>query len=211
MTVFGYVRVKSMDQYEDRQLDKMYARGVKERNLYIDKAGGKDSNRPEYAVLRRALQESDLVYIDTLDHLGRNYDAVIDEWRYITREIGADIIVLENEVLFDSRKFREMGEAGKLMENQFLSLLAYIAEQERKKIRQHQREGVDYEKKAGKHLGRPVEELTDEQHKIWTDVYPRWKDGQVKATEFMRLLDVKKTKFYRLVRQYEEREASAEE
>lgn len=208
MTVFGYVRVSSKDQNEGRQLDKMNAKGVAERNLYVDKASGKDFNRPEYTVLRRALQEGDLVYIDALDRLGRNYDAVIAEWRYITREVGADIIVLENEALFDSRKFREMGDMGKLMEDQFLSLLAYVAEQERKKIRQRQREGIDREKKAGKHLGRPVEELTDAQHKVWADVYPRWKADQVKAVEFMRLLDVKKTKFYRLVKQYEEKGAA---
>ncbi|OLN23704.1 recombinase [Domibacillus antri] len=209
MTVFGYVRVSSKDQNEGRQLDKINAKGVAERNLYVDKASGKDFNRPEYTVLRRALQEGDLVYIDALDRLGRNYDAVIAEWRYITREIGADIIVLENEALFDSRKFREMGDMGKLMEDQFLSLLAYVAEQERKNIRQRQREGIDREKKAGKHLGRPVEELTDAQRKVWADVYPRWKADQVKAVEFMRLLDVKKTKFYRLVKQYEEKGAAA--
>lgn len=203
MTVFGYVRVSSTDQNEGRQLEKMNAKGVAERNLFVDKASGKDFDRPEYKVLRRALQEGDLVYIDALDRLGRNYDEVISEWKYITRAIGADIVVLENEALFDSRKFRDMGDMGKLMEDQFLSLLAYVADQERKKIRQRQREGIALAKQQGKHLGRPVEELTDEQRKTWREVYPRWKDGQVKAVEFMRLLDVKKTKFYRLVKEYE--------
>lgn len=203
MTVFGYVRVSSTDQNEGRQLEKMNAKGVAERNLFVDKASGKDFDRPEYKVLRRALQEGDLVYIDALDRLGRNYDEVISEWKYITRELGADIVVLENEALFDSRKFRDMGDMGKLMEDQFLSLLAYVADQERKKIRQRQREGIALAKQQGKHLGRPVEELTDEQRKTWREVYPRWKDGQVKAVEFMRLLDVKKTKFYRLVKEYE--------
>lgn len=203
MTVFGYVRVSSSDQNEGRQLEKMNAKGVAARNLFVDKASGKDFDRPEYKVLRRALQEGDLVYIDALDRLGRNYDEVISEWKYITRELGADIVVLENEALFDSRKFRDMGDMGKLMEDQFLSLLAYVADQERKKIRQRQREGIALAKQQGKHLGRPVEELTDEQRKTWREVYPRWKDGQVKAVEFMRLLDVKKTKFYRLVKEYE--------
>lgn len=203
MTVFGYVRVSSTDQNEGRQLEKMNAKGVAERNLFVDKASGKNFDRPEYKVLRRALQEGDLVYIDALDRLGRNYDEVISEWKYITRELGADIVVLENEALFDSRKFRDMGDMGKLMEDQFLSLLAYVADQERKKIRQRQREGIALAKQQGKHLGRPVEELTDEQRKTWREVYPRWKDGQVKAVEFMRLLDVKKTKFYRLVKEYE--------
>lgn len=210
MTVFGYVRVSTTDQNEGRQLEKMSAKGVAERNLFIDKASGKNFDRPEYKVLRRALQQGDLVYIDALDRLGRNYDEVISEWKYITRTLGADIVVLENEALFDSRKFRDMGDMGKLMEDQFLSLLAYVADQERKKIRQRQREGIALAKQQGKHLGRPVEELTDEQRKTWREVYPRWKAGQVKAVEFMRLLDVKKTKFYRLVKEYETKKQSVE-
>src|SRR5690606_35424561 len=89
------------------------------------------------------------------DRLGRNYDEVIKEWKYITREVGADIVLLENEALFDSRKFRAMGDMGKLMEDQFLSLLSYVADQERKKIRQRQKEGIEAAKRRGKQIGRP--------------------------------------------------------
>jgi DNA invertase Pin-like site-specific DNA recombinase len=85
-------------------------------------------------------REGDLLYLDALDRLGRDYDGIIQEWKYITRVLNADIVVLENEVLFDSRKFRSMGDLGKLMEDQFLSLLSYVAEQERKKNKQRQAE-----------------------------------------------------------------------
>lgn len=203
MTVFGYVRVSSKDQNEGRQLTKMKSLGIADRNIYVDKASGKDFDRAEYQTLRRALQPGDLVYIDALDRLGRNYDGIISEWRYITREVGADVVVLENETLFDSRKFREMGDIGKLMEDQFLSLLSYVAEQERKKIRQRQAEGIALAKAEGKPIGRPAVSLSDEQRKTWATVYPRWQAGQVKAVEFMRLLGVKKTTFYRLVKEYE--------
>jgi DNA invertase Pin-like site-specific DNA recombinase len=213
MTVFGYVRVSSRDQNEGRQLAKMKALGIADRNIFVDKASGKDFNRPEYQTLRRALQPGDLVYIDALDRLGRTYDGIISEWKYITREIGADIVVLENQSLFDSRKFREMGDMGKLMEDQFLSLLSYVAEQERKKLRQRQREGIELAKAQGKRIGRPAvtfDTLSDEQRRTWREVYPRWKADQVKAVEFMRLLGVKKTTFYKLVKEYEEtQEASA--
>lgn len=205
MTVFGYVRVSSKDQNEGRQIEKMKALGIAERNIFVDKASGKDFNRAEYQTLRRALQPGDLVYIDALDRLGRDYDGIIEEWKYITREIGADIVVLENEKLFDSRKFKEMGDIGKLMEDQFLSLLSYVAEQERKKIRQRQAEGIALAKKQGKRIGRPPVKLTAEQRKQWADLYPRWKAGQIKAVEFMRLIGVKKTTFYKLVKEYEEK------
>src|SRR5690606_5741705 len=153
--IYGYIRVSSKDQNEDRQRDKMAEKGVEERFLYIDKASGKDFERPDYKQLRRAIRKGDLIYMDALDRLGRNYDEVIKEWKYITREVGADIVLLENEALFDSRKFRAMGDMGKLMEDQFLSLLSYVADQERKKIRQRQKEGIEAAKRRGKQIGRP--------------------------------------------------------
>jgi len=206
MANIGYVRVSTKDQNEARQVRKMQEKGVEERYLFIDKASGKDFNRQEYAAMKRALRPGDQLYIHALDRLGRNYDKVIEEWKDITRNIGADIIVLENEALFDSRKFREMGDMGRLMEDQFLSLLSYVADQERKKIRARQREGIAAAKAEGKHLGRPrltFDALTEQQRKTWHDVYHRWKQGDVKAVEFMRLLDVKKTSFYKLVKEYE--------
>ena len=132
--IYGYIRVSTKDQNEQRQLHKMMERGVEARRIFVDKASGRHFDRPQYQLLRKILSTGDIVYIDALDRMGRNYDEVISEWKYITRESQADIVVLENETLFDSRKFREMGDMGRLMEDQFLSLLSYVADQERKKM-----------------------------------------------------------------------------
>lgn len=150
--IYGYIRVSAKEQNEQRQLHKMMERGVEARRIFVDKASGRHFDRPQYQLLRKILITGDIVYIDDLDRRGRNYDEVISEWKYITRELKADIIVLENETLFDSRKFREMGDMGRLMEDQFLSLLSYVADQERKKIHQRQAEGIAVAKSQGNHL-----------------------------------------------------------
>jgi DNA invertase Pin-like site-specific DNA recombinase len=150
----GYCRVSSMDQNETRQILKMKSHGIDDRYIFIDKKSGKDFNRLEYQLMKRFCEEGDLIYIDSLDRLGRNYDDIINEWKYITRKINANIVCLDNETLFDSRKFKSMGDIGKLMEDQFLSLLSYVAEQERKKIKQRQAEGIIIAKSRGKYKGR---------------------------------------------------------
>lgn len=206
MTKLAYIRVSSKDQNPERQRIKMKERGVEERFIFCDKQSGKDFERPEYQTMKRFLQEGDLVYIDALDRLGRNYDEVIKEWKEITRELKADIVILENETLFDSRKYREMGDMGKLMEDQFLSLLSYVADQERKKIRQRQAEGIAVAKAAGKHLGRPVvslDTISKDQKRILTQNYLTWKNGDITAVNFMKMMDLKKSSFYKIIKEYE--------
>ncbi|WP_019241359.1 MULTISPECIES: recombinase family protein [Bacillus] len=206
MLKLGYVRVSAKDQNEGRQLYKMQEKGVEPLRIYVDKASGKNFDRPQYQLMRQTLRKGDLLYIDALDRLGRNYDEVIAEWKYITRDIGADIVILENETLFDSRKFREMGDIGRLMEDQFLSLLSYVADQERKKIRQRQAEGIAQAKREGKHVGRPIisyETLSDKQKRIIEETYTKWKAGDITAVDFMRSLDLKKTSFYKVIKEYE--------
>ena len=195
----GYIRVSSKDQNEERQLLKMKQLGIEDRFIFVDKASGKDFNRPQYQAMKKIIRDGDIVFIDALDRLGRDYDGIIEEWKTITRTLNADIVILENETLFDSRKFREMGDLGKLMEDQFLSLLRYVAEQERKKIRQRQAEGIAVAKSNGKHLGRPKAEYP----KQWSFVYEDWKQGKIKAVEAFEKLGMKKATFYKLVKQYE--------
>ncbi|MHA2957321.1 recombinase family protein [Priestia megaterium] len=205
--VFGYIRVSSIEQNEGRQLKKMSAKGVHERDIYIDKATGSNFERPFYQSLRNNLREGDLVYIDALDRLGRDYDGIKKEWQYITRDINADIVILENETLFDSRKFKTMGDMGRLMEDQFLSLLSFVAQQERSKIKQRQSEGIEIAKAQGKHLGRPkmgLATLSKSQRKILEEKYPEWKGGSLKGVAFMELLELKKNTFYKIVKEYEE-------
>lgn len=132
--------------------------------------------------------------------MGRNYDEVIAEWKHITRDLKADIIVLENESLFDSRKFREMGDMGRLMEDQFLSLLSYVADQERKKIRQRQAEGIAVAKSQGKHLGRPqmnFSNLSNKQRQIIEENHSKWRNGNITGVMFMEMLELKKNTFYK--------------
>ncbi|MBO1626090.1 recombinase family protein [Bacillus arachidis] len=204
--IYGYIRVSTKDQNEQRQLHKMMERGVEARRIFVDKASGRHFDRPQYQLLRKILSKGDMIYIDALDRMGRNYDEVISEWKYITRELQADIVVLENETLFDSRKFREMGDMGRLMEDQFLSLLSYVADQERKKIRQRQAEGVAVAKSQGKHLGRPqcnLSALNQKQLLIIEETYPEWKNREITGVQFMALLELKKNTFYKIIKEYE--------
>lgn len=204
---YGYIRVSSKDQNEQRQLHKMMEKGVEARRILVDRASGKNFERPQYQILRKILGEGDIVYLDALDRMGRNYDEVIAEWKYITRELKADIVVLENETLFDSRKFREMGDMGRLMEDQFLSLLSYVADQERKKIRQRQAEGIEVAKSQGKHLGRPrmnFSNLSKKQRQILEENHSKWRNGDITGAMFMEMLELKKNTFYKIMKEYDE-------
>jgi len=206
MELIGYVRVSDKDQNIDRQMIKMKTLSINERFIFVDKATGKDFNRPQYQTMKNIIREGDLVYIDSLDRLGRNYDEIINEWKQITRMINADIVVLDNETLFDSRKFKSMGDLGKLMEDQFLSLLAYVAEQERFKILQRQREGIEVAKLKGVHLGRPkinFSTLSVQQKETLKLNYQKWITKEIKGVKFAELLGVKKNTFYKILKEYQ--------
>lgn len=199
--IFGYVRVSAKDQNTDRQLKKMRELGIPERNIIEEHQSGKDFNRPKYIALRDTrLREGDLLYLDSLDRLGRDYDGILTEWRYITRKINADIVVLEHESLFDSRAYKKMGEIGKLLEDQLLAVLAYVADQERKKINQRQKEGIAAAHEKGVQFGRPKYEITP----TFAKLYHEWKAGAVSSVSFMKQLGMKKNTFYRRVKEFEE-------
>lgn len=207
---FGYVRVSATDQNIERQLTKMQELGIDERDIFVDKASGKDFNRPQYQAMKSMIRSGDLIYIDALDRLGRNYDEIIREWKEITRAVGADIIVLENETLFDSRKFKAMNtedsKLGSLMEDQFLSLLSYVADQERQKLLKRQAEGIAEARKAGKHLGRPkldLSRLSKEQREILEKNYEDWGRKELTGVKFAEMLGLKKNSFYKVMREYE--------
>lgn len=207
----GYVRVSSKDQNENRQLEKMKHLGIEDRFIFIDKQSGANFDRPNYMSMKNIIREGDLVYIDALDRLGRDYDGIIKEWKDITRKLGADIVILENPTLFDSRKFKSMGDIGKLMEDQFLSLLSYVADQERKKIRQRQAEGIALAKAEGKHLGRPriaLDTLTKSQINILQSNYIKWENKEITGVKFMDILGLKKNSFYKIIKEYKRKKCS---
>jgi DNA invertase Pin-like site-specific DNA recombinase len=196
----GYVRVSDKDQNPERQIEKLKWLGLEERFIFVDKASGKNFERPQYQAMKRIIREGDLIYIDSLDRLGRNYDGIIREWKEITRGQGADIVILDNEALFDSRKYKTMGDIGKLLEDQLLSLLSYVAEQERDKIRRRQREGIDLALAKKRPYGRPRAKITDKYRSAWL----QWKKGKITAVKAMSMANVKPTTFYKLAKQLDE-------
>ena len=196
----GYIRVSSKDQNPERQIKKMKDLNIEDRYMFIDKSSGKNFTRPQYQAMLLIIREGDIIYLDALDRLGRNYTGIIDEWNYITRNLKADIVILENENLFDSRKFKTMGDLGKLLEDQFISMLSYIADQERDKIRQRQAEGIIIAKNKGIKFGRPKKEITS----LFMEIYLDWKQKRITSKESMRILQMKPNTFYRRIKEYED-------
>lgn len=199
MELFGYVRVSTEEQNEARQIEKMRALGVPERYLFVEKQSGKDFDRTIYLGMRNILRDGDLLYVDSLDRLGRNYEAVKKEWYYLTRERKVDVVALDLEGVFDSRKFREQGEVGHLLEDQMLSLLAWVADQERKKIRQRQREGIEIAKAAGKYKGRKPVVVPD-----FEKYYQRYMSREVSKAGLARELHISRPTVDRLIAEHEE-------
>lgn len=194
----GYTRVSSKTQSLARQLEEMRKLGIEDRFLFRDIASGKDFKRDGYQAMKNVIREGDCLYIDALDRLGRDYDQIIEEWKYITRTIKCDIVALDNSALFDSRKFREMGELGKLMEDQFLSLLAYVADNERKKTLRRQKQGIETAKKAGVKFGRPLS-ITD--WELFDRTARRWEKGEITAAQACRITGAKKTSWYKYTKE----------
>lgn len=154
MTIYGYVRVSSADQNEARQIDAMTRAGVEHANIFIDKKSGKDFNRPAWKRLKRKIRKGDLLIVQSLDRLGRNYAEIQDEWRNLVRVKGADIRIL-NMPLLDTTNATE-GLIGRFVADIVLEILAFVAENERQNIRERQRQGIAAAKARGKRFGAPL-------------------------------------------------------
>lgn len=197
--IYGYARVSSSSQSEDRQLSSLIENGVEERFIFVDKESGKDFNRPQYQILKNALRENDVLVIKSIDRLGRNYNMILEEWRGITENIKADIRVLDLPIL-DTSKNKDL--LGSVINDIILALLSYVAEQERKFNRSRCREGIDLylktrKTKTGRPYGRPRINKPDN----WEEVIAKWKNGDITARESMKLLNLKPNKFYKLVKE----------
>lgn len=194
MATFAYARVSSKDQNIDRQREKFLNMGLAPRDIFIDHASGKDFERPMYLILRNnVLREGDLLLVDTIDRFGRNYSEILNEWKFITKELRADIRVLEMDLL-DTTKNKDL--LGTLISDLVLQLLSYVAETERDKNKTRQREGIETAKKLGKHLGRPKKMKPSN----FSSVYKRWTAGKVTAVEAMKELGLSKSTFYRMIK-----------
>ena len=176
---YGYIRVSSRDQNEDRQLIAMQELNIPPTHIYIDKQSGKDFNRPRYKQLLRKLRRDDLLYIKSIDRLGRNYGEILEQWRILTKEKGIDIIVLDMPLL-DTRRGKDL--MGTFLSDIVLQFLSFVAENERTNIRQRQAEGIAAAKAKGIRFGRPPQPLPLEFHKA----YQEWRTGSITCTEAAR-------------------------
>ena len=167
MSVYGYIRVSSKDQKEDRQQIALKEVGVELQNIYVDKQSGKDFNRPQYKKMLRKLKKDDLLYIKSIYRLGRNYEEILQQWRILTKEKGVDIVVLDMPLL-DTRRGKDL--MGTFLSDIVLQVLSFVAENERTNIKQRQAEGIAAAKAQGIKFGRPPLPLPDnfyEVHKAW--------------------------------------------
>ena len=161
--VYGYVRVSSTDQHEDRQLIAMAERGIPQSRVYIDKQSGKDFDRPRYRALMKKLRPGDQLCITSIDRLGRNYEEIQEQWRILTREKKVDILVLDMPLL-DTRRDKDL--LGTFIADLVLQVLSFVAHSERENIRKRQTEGIEAARRRGIHLGRRAEPLPEGFHQL---------------------------------------------
>ncbi len=175
MNTYGYIRVSTKDQNEDRQLIALHELNIPQKNIFMDKQSGKDFERPQYKKLVRQLKKDDLLYIKSIDRLGRNYGEILEQWRVLTKEKGIDIVVLDMPLL-DTRRGKDL--MGTFLSDIVLQVLSFVAENERTNIRQRQAEGIAAAKAKGMRFGRPPRPLPENYH----DAYQRWKAGKITGT-----------------------------
>lgn len=196
MQSYGYIRVSSTDQNEDRQLIAMNELSISRSNVFIDKQSGKDFNRPNYKRLLKKLKQGDILYIKSIDRLGRNYEEIQNQWRIITKEKGADVVVLDMPLL-DTRRDKNL--LGTFISDIVLQLLSFVAENERVNIRQRQAEGIAAAKKRGVKFGRPIKEMPPN----FAELIEKWEKKELTMSEICRLYDMSESTFYRRLREYE--------
>ena len=173
--LYGYIRVSTREQNEDRQILALKDLSIPEKNLFIDKQSGKDFERPQYRKMVRKLKKDDLLYIKSIDRLGRNYSEILEQWRILTKEKGIDIVVLDMPLL-DTRRGKDL--MGTFLSDIVLQVLSFVAENERANIRQRQAEGIAAAKARGVRFGRPPKPLPDN----YLSTYLQWKSGALTGT-----------------------------
>ena len=193
---YGYIRVSTKDQNVDRQLIAMEQYGIPPKSVYMDKLSGKNFDRPAYQRLLKKIKPGDTLVIKSIDRLGRNYDEILDQWRHITKEIRADVVVLDMPLL-DTRQGRDL--TGTLIADIVLQLLSYVAQTEREFIRQRQAEGIAAAKARGVNLGRRPKE----QPSNFSSVYLDWKTGAVSARRAAAQLGTSHQTFLKWAREVE--------
>ena len=195
MEIYGYVRVSSTDQNEDRQMLALKKQNIADKNIYIDKLSGKDFNRPAYKKLIKKLKSGDLLYILSIDRLGRNYEEIQNQWRVLTKKIGADICVLDMPLL-DTRQGKDL--MGTFIADLVLQILSFVAQSERENIRKRQVQGIVAAKAKGVRFGRPEKEIPTE----FISLIREWEKKKITLAEILNMCQISESTFYRRLRKY---------
>ena len=198
MAEYGYVRVSSLDQNEDRQMIELQKKQIPEKNIYMDKLSGKNFERPAYKRLFKKLKQGDLLYIMSIDRLGRNYVEIQEQWRILTKEKGIDIVVLDMPLL-DTRTGKDL--MGTFISDLVLQLLSFVAQNERENIRKRQEQGIAAAKARGVRFGRPEIKIPDS----FTDIINQWERKEISIKSALELCNMSESTFYRRLREYRAR------
>ncbi len=195
MQIYGYARVSSTDQNEDRQRLAMRKCGLTDRQIFIDKQSGKDFDRPQYKRLVRRLRPGDLLYILSIDRLGRNYLEIQNQWRFLTKEKDVDICVLDMPLL-DTRQGKDL--MGTFIADLVLQILSFVAQSERENIKQRQAQGIAAARARGVRFGRPELPIPQD----FPEIVRRWERGELSVKDAIARCGVSKATFYRRLREY---------
>lgn len=194
---YGYIRVSSTDQNEDRQKIAMDAKNVPRKTIFMDKQSGKDFERPQYKRLVRKIKRGDLLYLLSIDRLGRNYKDVQEQWRVLTKDKGVDICVIDMPLL-DTRTAKDL--MGTFIADLVLQILSFVAENGRANIKKRQAQGIAAAKARGVRFGRPEKPVP----KNFVDIVRQWERHEISTPEALRLCDMSRPTFYRKIRENEE-------
>ena len=192
---YGYVRVSSTDQNEDRQMIALQENGIQSRNIYMDKMSGKDFNRPEYKKLVKKLKAGDTLFVLSIDRLGRNYEDIQSQWRLLTKDIGVDICVIDMPLL-DTRNGKDL--MGTFIADLVLQILSFVAQNERENIRKRQAQGIAAAKAKGVHMGRPEKKPPEN----FSQLIKTWEKKELTLKQVLDECKMSEATFYRRLREY---------
>lgn len=195
MTEYGYVRVSSTDQNEERQISALREKQILQKNIYKDKQSGKDFVRPQYKKMLKRLKAGDLLYILSIDRLGRNYEEIQNQWRILTKEIGVDICVIDMPLL-DTRNGKDL--MGTFIADLVLQILSFVAQSERENIRKRQAQGIAAAKKRGVRFGRPEKPMPEG----FAETVKLWEKKEIDIKAVLEMCGLKEATFYRRLREY---------
>ena len=195
MTEYGYVRVSSTDQNEERQISALREKQILQKNIYKDKQSGKDFERPQYKKMLKRLKPGDLLYVLSIDRLGRNYKEIQNQWRILTKEIGVDICVIDMPLL-DTRNGKDL--MGTFIADLVLQILSFVAQSERENIRKRQAQGIAAAKKRGVRFGRPEKPMPEG----FAETVKLWEKKEIDIKAVLEMCGLKEATFYRRLREY---------